>query len=205
MKKRVEVGDRYGKLVVIKIKNYYDHLNPKQLNRLCKCRCDCGNTVERDGGYLRSGKATNCGCESRAAKHRLSKTLAYRSWRNMHQRIYDPTNKRYNIYGGRGIKICDRWHEFEAFFKDMGERPEGLSLDRIDTNGNYEPENCRYTDAKVQAVNRRPTRFLTHQGETLCIEDWGTKLGIDGRVIGRRLKRGDSIERALRPVLKRIK
>lgn len=90
----------------------------------------------------------------------------YYSWRSMCARCANPKNNRYYLYGGRGITVCARWHTFEKFLADMGERPEGKTLDRLDLNGNYEPGNCRWATAKEQAANRRPRRALMPQSLT---------------------------------------
>lgn len=109
----------------------------------------------------------------------MARTRAYRIWSNMKQRCFNKKNTRFADYGGRGITVCDRWVDFEAFLADMGQPPDGMSLDRIDNDGNYEPSNCRWTTAKQQQVTaRRERRFLTHNGVTKTIGEWAVELGI---------------------------
>lgn len=134
-----------------------------------RCRCDCGQTLVVCGDDLRGGGTRSCGClhhESvthnglltRHGHARGRRTPEYRSWRGMMQRCYDQHCRAYKWYGARGISVCARWHRFEAFLEDMGSRPDGLTLDRIDNDGNYEPGNCRWVTMKEQLRNRRPRR-----------------------------------------------
>jgi hypothetical protein len=112
----------------------------------------------------------------------------------MRYRCYSPSNAKYPIYGGRGIKVCDRWLEsFENFLADMGEKPEGMTLDRIDPNGNYEPENCRWATPAQQANNLRTVRYLEHNGARHTITEWASILGTTRPAIIMRMRRGETI------------
>src|SRR6185503_18205761 len=108
-----------------------------------------------------------------------SYTGAYQSWHGMKTRCLRPSSRMYYRYGGRGITVCERWMQFENFLADMGERPAGMSLDRIDSNGNYEPSNCRWADDKTQNRNRSNVRIYEFNGEALTLPEWAERLNVD--------------------------
>lgn len=139
----------------------------------------------------------------------MTRTATYRAWSHMRERCEDPTNPRYRHYGGRGIFVCERWQRFEAFFSDMGVRPAGRSIDRIDNNGGYTcgrcdecqrraaTFNCRWATSGEQSRNTTRNRYLTWKGETLLISDWADRLRINRSTLIKRLARGWSVEEAL--------
>jgi hypothetical protein len=142
----------------------------------------------------------------RARKHGASgrdgkqnKTPEYRVWCGMNERCNDSGYHEYHLYGGRGIRVCERWTHFEAFLSDMGPRPRGHSIDRIDNTGNYEPANCRWADARTQNRNKRTTVWVKFKGERLCLADLAEKVGIKYSLLRSRIKRGVPVELAVKP------
>lgn len=121
----------------------------------------------------------------------------------MRARCSRPDGVAWKYYGGRGIQVCERWENYDNFVEDMGFCPEGLTLDRIDGNGHYEPGNCRWVDRKAQARNRKNNNFLTYEGRTQTITDWADEIGISPSGISYRLRTGSSVEEALSPELRR--
>lgn len=130
--------------------------------------------------------------------HGFSGHPIFRIWQGMVDRCHNPNNQSYKWYGGRGIKVCRRWRNSpKTFLNDMGERPKGLSLDRINNDGNYEPSNCRWATTKQQMRNYRRNKMITFNGETLALIDWAERLGMDHKTVGGRLRSGWSIDAAL--------
>lgn len=169
------------------------------------CRCDCGTEKVVRAQCLKSGATQSCGCYQRDVrqrpwKHGMTYKPIYRLWVSMVDRCTRQNVPNYPLYGGRGIRVCERWMTFENFYADMGDRPEGMSLDRIDSDGNYEPSNCRWATAKQQANNVRRNVLLTHNGKTQSIGLWAAELGIGIQTIRTRINRGASPEAALQPV-----
>ncbi len=176
-------GKRFGRLVVL------EYAGEKKW----KCQCDCGETTIVSGNALNSGSTKSCGClrietakRAKYVKHGKSNSPTFIRWRSMKSRCYYPKNVGYPNYGGRGIKVCDRWlgeHGFENFLADMGEAPSReYSLDRIDVNGDYTPENCRWATWKEQSNNKRNSRLITHNGRSLTIPQWCDELGFNVNV-----------------------
>lgn len=172
------------------------------------CRCSCGNGVEVGGHAMRSGHTASCGClhsetlAERNRKHshaeRKNKHPDYSVWKAMKKRCYNPNSPFYKNYGGRGIKVCERWRtSFQNFTEDMGRRPTGFSIDRIDNNGNYSPENCRWASVQDQANNRSNNRVLEFGGLKMNSKQWAIKLGMSPSCLRTRLHNGWPIERAL--------
>ena len=163
-KARDLTGQRFGKLLAL------EPVGEDQQGRvLWRCQCDCGHQTIVIGCNLTSGNSKSCGCVQREKlslrrwKHGMSQSLTYVSWYGMIKRCEDPHHRSYPNYGGRGIKVCERWHSFENFLADMGERPKGTTLDRIDNNGNYCPGNCKWSTFLEQQRNKRPVSKGPHK------------------------------------------
>ncbi len=175
--------------------------------RFYRCRCDCGKITVVNKESLTRGISKSCGClavysiQQRCTTHGHTvghtTSRSYRAWQNMKRRCLKTTYKDYPDYGGRGIKVCDRWLKFENFYADMSERPEGLTLDREDNDGDYTPENCKWATPKEQANNRRTNRLITFRGRVQTMAQWADELMLSQATLYNRLSRGWSIEQAL--------
>lgn len=206
------LGRRFGRLVVVS-----DEIRREKIGKYTKYYisviCDCGIRKEVGLGPLIRGSTSSCGCLKRdtdkknldSIKHGCSKTREYKIWDAMKQRCYSPNFDAYPYYGGRGISICDQWrNSFEAFIFDMGKCPyEKGRIDRVDSNGNYEPSNCRWVATqKEQANNTRGNRFVEYMGQRKTVSQWCDELKIvPGMVALRRMHAGwDQIEAITIPI-----
>ncbi|EWS54333.1 hypothetical protein X551_02874 [Methylibium sp. T29] len=190
-------GHRFGRLVAL------EPVGRRSKNTLWRCSCDCGALTDVSLASLRTSNTRSCGCLKRQLTsdtfrtHGKTDSPIYRSWSSMIQRCTTPTNHRWGLYGGRGIKVCDRWFEFANFAADMGERPAGTSLDRIDVDGDYEPRNCRWATQKMQARNTRRTVYYELDGRRLPLIEWSEIYGQSYDVVRSRVRDGWELERAL--------
>lgn len=184
-------GNRYGRLVVLRFIKTDD-----KRRSLWECQCDCGKTVIVQKNNLTSGNTKSCGCLSSSLKttHNKSKSRLYSVWHGMKQRCLNPNVEEYKNYGGRGIKICPEWMDFETFYQwaisngFIENSPKGQNtIDRIDVNGNYEPLNCRFVNMSVQSNNTRRNKLLTYQGRTQTISQWANEIGINRRTLEARI------------------
>lgn len=171
------------------------------------CKCDCGNTCVAQGYRLKNGKIKSCGC-LRGQNHGMKSTKVYRAWQGIKQRCFNPKRKAYKNYGGRGITMYPEWvNDFQAFYDYVSKLPHfgeaGYSLDRINNDGNYEPDNVRWADRKTQSRNRRNNRVLEYEGEQMCLAETAEKSGIQIGTLRLRLKRGETGEYLFRLPRKR--
>lgn len=163
--------------------------------------CECGNNFVYNVSHVKAGKCKGCGCKLNLTSqktHGMCGTPTWNSWTSMLTRCGNPNVSDYSRYGGRGITVCDRWRSFTDFMEDMGLRPDGTTLDRIDVNGNYCPENCRWATHKEQANNKRNSKLLHFNGETKSLVEWAEQFGMIPETLSARLaKYGWSVDKAL--------
>lgn len=170
-------GQRFGRWTVVS----YAGRNKNRAGTWL-CRCDCGKDGIVTAGTLRNGQSQSCGCyhlERIASKGGISRHPLYALWNSMHARCYKPRATSYPRYGAKGIRVCERWHDFANFLADMGERPGGASLERKDGAKNYEPGNVVWATGKQQARNRRTSLMVMFLGETKPLAEWCEQLGLD--------------------------
>jgi hypothetical protein len=199
-------GQRFGRLVVLERVENAKNKHPQWL-----CKCDCGNTKVVRGNSLRRGLIVSCGCYARerrllaTTKHGFARTKLNYKYDRMISRCYNPKDKYYANYGARGIKVCDEWlNDSRTFYfwaiehgYDEDAPYMQCTLDRIDVNGNYSPENCRFVDIKTQCNNRTSNFLITYDGLTMNATEWGKKIGLNPRNIIKRIKSGWDTKEAL--------
>lgn len=194
-KKEVNPGDKFNMLTVI------EEVPPRNSGRYFKCLCDCGNVKEILLYHLVRSKTTSCGCyrSSIKTKHSMWESREYSTWENMVQRCTNPNSSKYHLYGGKGIKVCDQWlRSFSAFYGDVGPRPPGTSLDRLDPNKNYVKNNCRWATPREQLANLSRYRAkIKIDGRVMETEDWIKELGVDRELFKARVLKGLSFKEAL--------
>ena len=189
-------GQRFGRLVALEIDEGHEGRKTFWM-----CQCDCGNVKSIRSDYLRHGNVKSCGCLkretdaanlSKAHKHKLSRTPLYSVWQGMKGRCYNENDPRYADWGGRGIKVCEEWrHDFMAFhdWALANGYEEGLAIDRIDNDGDYCPENCRWATQKQQSRNRRSNINITIGNSTRTLTEWCEIFGLDFKAVVNRYHR----------------
>ena len=161
------------------------------------CVCHCGNVVTRKSNCLKRVRRHSCGCLGKNTHHGSTGTREYVIWQGMKSTCLNPAAPNFRWYGGRGISVCESWlSSFEDFYRDMGACPQSGTLDRIDNNGSYSPENCRWANHKTQFSNKRNNRLITYNGDTHTVAEWARKLGIIPDTISYRISKGWPIEKA---------
>lgn len=204
--KRLDItGRTYGRLTVLGFSR-----RDRNKALLWWCRCECGVVKEMVGASMKSGHAKSCGCYAKERtsevmsqlkiKHGMSYSSEYISWGGMLYRCGNPNCKHYAAYGGRGIKVCKRWMKFENFYKDMGPKPgPKYSIDRIDNDGNYCKNNCRWSTNVDQCNNQRRSVFIEFNGKRQTISQWAVEIGIPPTTIANRMKNNRPLEEVLSP------
>lgn len=198
-------GQKFGRLTAIKrVEDYVYPSGDKKTQWLCKC--ECGNNTIVRASSLKRGTTTSCGCLQKQiaskinTKHGMTGTRLYQTWKNMVGRCYYKSHTSYKYYGGRRIQVCEEWkNDFVSFYNWAINNgyTDNLTLDRINTDGDYEPNNCRWVSMRENDRNRRTNKLLTYNGETHCYTEWEELLNLGRGVIWYRLNNGWSIEKAL--------
>ncbi|MBQ0014774.1 MAG: hypothetical protein KBS82_05580 [Oscillospiraceae bacterium] len=198
-------GQRFGSWTVIE--RAQDKIT-KSNNKFTvwKCVCDCGTEREVVANSLLSGRSTSCGCEhskimTHVAKenfttHGKTNTRLYQIWAGMRKRCFNPNSSNYANYGGRGISICDQWSDFEVFesWANQNDYSDSKSIDRINVDGNYCPENCRWVDSVAQANNRRSNTFYTYNGESHTLAEWAKIKNVSYKGLWKKVSNGNTLE-----------
>jgi len=199
---KLDIGSRVGRLLITG-----PTITVDGKRSLSPVVCDCGAVLQVRRDALRSGRTTSCGCRRReefirrSTKHghsgRTASTPEYRAWASMIQRCTNRQSKAFEWYGARGISVCERWKDFPSFLADMGSRPPGTSIERIENEGNYEPGNCKWATREEQMRNTRRNGNVVFNGKTMCATDAARALGIPpGRIFWRVHKHGVSHQEA---------
>jgi len=203
------IGQRVGRLIVLE--RAENKIEGNNVTRACwLCKCDCGNQLVITGHSLSKaingkGGTRSCGClaKEKPIKHGMHNTSIYNIWAQMIQRCSNPKNTHYASYGGRGIKVCDKWKDFSNFYADMGKRPPSKTLDRKDNSLGYSKSNCQWATMKEQGNNRRTNLLISFNGKKKTLSQWADVVNLSYTCLGNRLRRGWSVEKALStPTLK---
>ena len=192
----LKVGDVFNRYTVLGI-----YKRPDQYPKYALVQCSCGSQPKYvRTAILKLGQAGSCGCfhKEQVTKHGQWNNPLFKTWKSMMERCYKPNTKSYKRYGARGITVCERWHNIDAFIQDMAASfQNGLTIDRIDNNGNYEPSNCRWATKKQQNRNYSRNLLIEYNGSKMCLIEWSEKLNIKYSTLWDRLNMGWSIEKTL--------
>lgn len=185
-----KIGKRFGRIVITGVV-WCKPSQKKHRERFAKIKCDCGTVGKMAPSNIKRG-AKSCGCKSLVSRltHGMTFTPTWQSWRGMIDRCKNPNARQYRNYGGRGIGVCKRWREFKAFFADMGERPDGTLIERINNDKGYSPSNCRWATNAEQSLNKRTNRVITVNGVSKPLMQWSRKTGIHHSTLWGRLSLG---------------
>lgn len=189
----IKKGDKYNKLTAIEFS--YRNNNCEQYWLF---KCECGNEKIIRVRSIKIGNTKSCGClMGKIKKHGMWGTRVYKSWTTMKNRCSSKNATGYKNWGGRGIIVCERWMKFENFYTDMGKRPKGKTLDRINNDKGYYKENCRWATRKEQSNNKRNNHFITFEGKTQTMKQWAEESNINYNTFFGRIKRGWNFKKAL--------
>ena len=193
-------GERYGQVIAI------EYMGKRNNKTYWKCKCDCGKVFVTSGQCLSNGHTKSCGCfkskwisESHSI-HGETEGRLHKIWSNMKSRCYNPKRPDYSYYGGKGIKVCKEWLDSYIVFREWALNngyKEDLTIDRIDSDKDYSPDNCRWANRLEQCLNQKRTRRFTYKGETKTASEWSVIYGVPSRALRGRMDKGWNMEDAL--------
>jgi hypothetical protein len=201
----ISIGEKYNRLTVVA------EAENKHSNRYIFCKCDCGRYKTIALSQLLNGNTKSCGCLKKELRikqniiHGLAKHPLYRVWSSMKRRCFNSNDESYKNYGARGIVVCSKWMVFKEFYiwAINNGYARGLTIERVDNDGNYDPSNCKLVPLKEQSKNRRSNHWIKHNGETKIMSQWAIDLNINYGTLKDRLHRGWTIKKALETPIKK--
>lgn len=198
--RNVSIGQVFGRLTIVSD----PFRNPGGSKRRVFCQCSCGRITEKNLSDILAGHTTSCGCyarersSARERTHGMTSSPEFNTWKGIKQRCYNPNHTHYESYGGRGIAMCDAWRlSFDAFLADMGPRPQGTTLDRIDNDRGYEKDNCRWVSKKTQSRNVRTNTWIEYRGRRMTVVEASEEAVVDYNTLLWRIGQGWDIEKAM--------
>lgn len=202
------LGTKMGRLTAVE-EATITHASSPRVWPAFVCECECGSRITVQKYDFLRGHTKSCGCmkseklrnanTAHGHAQRGSKTAEYTVWARMRQRCNDPNDPGYAAYGAKGIGYDPRWNDFAVFLADMGPRPEGASIDRINNDFGYSKDNCRWATRAEQSRNRKFCHRITYQGRTMTLAEWAREIGVSWAALRIRLRKGEPLDRALRP------